>query len=118
MFSLAALALSPPGQANVGRREAMIVGLSSLGAVLPAPAFAQRSALIPKSSKESTESFKAYQLSAPKYKEGEGSAAFKAAEEKRKSAGLKPGGAGKEETAEETMRYGPPAAWPRLTRAH
>ena len=43
MFSVAALALSPPGQANVGRREAMIVGLGSLGAVLPMPAFAQRS---------------------------------------------------------------------------
>ena len=54
------------------RRDVILAGAAALA--LPAPALAQRSALIPRSSKESTESFKAYQLSKP----SEETEAFKA----------------------------------------
>ena len=48
----------------VPRRDALL-GLSALSAAVaaPTPVYAQRSTLIPKSSKESTASFKTYQLS-------------------------------------------------------
>ena len=88
---------------SLGRREALAaVALSSVAA-LPEPALAQRSSLIPRSSKESTASFKAYQLSAP----GEETEAFKAAEAKRRAAAAQlPAGASsrKEETAEDQMK--------------
>lgn len=84
------------------RRDVILAGFGAGAALaLPAPALAQRSALIPRSSAESTASFKAYQVSKP----GEETEAFKAAE-KRRLAGAN-GGYGttpKEETAEETMR--------------
>ena len=78
------------------RRDVILAGAAALA--LPAPALAQRSALIPRSSKESTESFKAYQLSKP----SEETEAFKAAEKRRLAGGY--GTTPKEETAEETMR--------------
>ena len=97
------LGWSMPTDRMMGRRDALIAGLgaSAVFAVSPAPAFAQRSSLIPRSSKESTENFKAYQLSKP----SDETDAFKAAEAKRKQ--LQNGGVGvaaKEETPEETMR--------------
>ena len=78
------------------RRDVILAGAAALA--LPAPALAQRSALIPRSSKESTESFKTYQLSKP----SEETEAFKAAEKRRLAGGY--GTVPKEETAEETMR--------------
>lgn len=79
------------------RREAVgaILG-GALVTAVPLPAFAQRSALVPKSSAESTASFKAYQLSKP----GEATPEFLAAEKKRaeREAGVR-----KPETAEEQM---------------
>eukprot|EP00966_Prymnesium_polylepis_P288183 6656256-Prymnesium_polylepis.1 len=58
---------SPP--AVIGRRDALL-GLGALSAAVvgPAPAFAQRSKLIPKSSAAATASFKEYKLSDPKVK--------------------------------------------------
>jgi len=97
---VAALSFNLPPMPETGatpsslrRRDALAVGLGALSAVVaaPLPAHAQRSKLIPKSSAESTASFKAYQLSDPKYKPGEESEAFKAAEAKRKA--LNSGGA-------------------------
>ena len=87
---------------GMDRRE-VAAGLAAAVLAAPLPAFAQRSALIPKSSKESAETFKAYQLSKPKYEVGQESSAFKAAEAKRASGGAA-GVARKEETAEETMK--------------
>lgn len=93
----------PPAQ--VGRREAIssAAALSALSALqlAPAPAFAQRSALVPKSNAESTASFKAYQLSAP----GVESEAFKAAE-KARLARANGGPVKKETEAEEIKRLG------------
>ena len=82
------------------RRDVILAGFGAGAAALalPTPALAQRSALIPRSSKESTESFKAYQLSKP----SEETEAFKAAEKRRLAGGY--GTTPKEETAEETMR--------------
>ena len=82
------------------RRDVILAGFGAGAAALalPAPALAQRSSLIPRSSKESTESFKAYQLSKP----SEETEAFKAAEKRRLAGGY--GTVPKEETAEETMR--------------
>ena len=91
----------------LGRREALVAGVGALASVValaPQPAYAQRSALIPKQSKEATANFKEYQLSKP----GEETEAFKKAEVKRKKeaeeeAAGKPS-TRKEETAEETMK--------------
>ena len=82
------------------RRDVILAGFGAGAAALalPTPALAQRSALIPRSSKESTESFKAYKLSKP----SEETEAFKAAEKRRIAGGY--GTTPKEETAEETMR--------------
>ena len=80
------------------RRDVILAGAGAAALALPTPALAQRSALIPRSSKESTESFKAYQLSKP----SEETEAFKAAEKRRLAGGY--GTTPKEETAEETMR--------------
>ena len=76
----------------------ILAGAGAAALALPTPALAQRSALIPRSSKESTESFKAYKLSKP----SEETEAFKAAEKRRITGGY--GTTPKEETAEETMR--------------
>ena len=80
------------------RRDVILAGAGAAALALPTPALAQRSALIPRSSKESTESFKAYKLSKP----SEETEAFKAAEKRRIAGGY--GTTPKEETAEETMR--------------
>ena len=56
------------------RRDVILAGAGAAALALPTPALAQRSALIPRSSKESTESFKAYKLSKP----SEETEAFKA----------------------------------------
>ena len=104
----AAPAFTPPTNSRVmGRRDALLAGLGA-GAALslsPAPAFAQRSSLIPKSSKESTESFKQYKLSSAKYAPGQESEAFKQAQALReKNAAVVANRPNKEESAEETMR--------------
>ena len=94
------LAFTPPAT-NIGRREAVLsLGLGALTAS-PLPAFAQRSSLVPKSSPESTASFKAFQLSKP----GEETEAFKEAERKRLAAqaAQAAGKPRKVETAEEEM---------------
>ena len=82
------------------RRDVILAGFGAGAAALalPAPALAQRSSLIPRSSSESTASFKSYQLSKP----SEETEAFKAAEKRRLAGGY--GTTPKEETAEETMR--------------
>ena len=80
------------------RRDVILAGAGAAALALPTPALAQRSALIPRSSKESTESFKAYKLSKP----SEETEAFKAAEKRRIAGGY--GTTPKEVTAEETMR--------------
>ena len=80
------------------RRDVILASAGAAALALPTPALAQRSALIPRSSKESTESFKAYKLSKP----SEETEAFKAAEKRRLAGGY--GTTPKDETAEETMR--------------
>ena len=89
-----------PRYEAIGRRDVLAAaGLAAT--VLPAPAFAQRSKLVPKSSKESTESYKQFQLSTPK---GE-TEAFKLAEARRKS--FESGGSkGPESAADEMKRLG------------
>ena len=96
--ALAALSFTPP-PTNVGTRRDLLASAFSAAAFAPvaaavfansapAPAFAQRSKLVPKSSKEATESYKQFQLSQPKAE----SEAFKEAEKRRKafeSGGLK-----------------------------
>merc|ERR1719263_360132 len=98
MLGLLSLGLAFNAGAVSSRRE-LLAGLG-LGAALssPAPALAQRSALIPRSSKESTESFRQYRVSKP----SDETEAFKQAEKRRLTANV--GSIPKEETAEQTMR--------------
>ena len=89
----------PISRRNFAFSAATFAGL----AVAPQAAHAQRSKLIPQANKESTASFKSYQLSAPVAKPGEESAAFKQAEKLRAS-----GGAGRSQssTDDELARLG------------
>lgn len=86
-----------------GRRD-VALGATALF-LAPGAASAQRSKLIPRSSAESTASFKAYQLSAPKSQPGEESEAFKAAERKR-AAAQAAGTATKDTVADDMKRLG------------
>jgi len=103
---LAALATSaasfaPPTEPfdrRVFDRRAFIGGAALAAASRTAPAQAQRSKLIPRSSAESTASFKQYQLSEAKYKPGEESEAFKKAEAARNG-----GAAGKPSSAQDDL---------------
>ena len=74
--ALSTLSFTPP-PTNVGTRRDLLASAFSAAAFAPvaaavfansapAPAFAQRSKLVPKSSKEATESYKQFQLSQPK----------------------------------------------------
>ena len=97
-FAVGLLSFSP-----ISRREAFTgIVTGSIALATPLPAFAQRSALVPKSSAESTASFKAYQLSKP----GEATPEFIAAEQKRKAQAEKLAAnpnSKKEESADEMM---------------
>jgi len=87
------------GPAVSSRRDVLLAGFGAGAALsLPAPALAQRSGLIPRQSKEATDSFREFQLSKP----SEETEAFKQAEKRRNSGtiGAKP----KEESADETMK--------------
>ena len=109
--TLAALSFTPP-PTNVGTRRDLLASAFSAAAFAPvaaavfansapAPAFAQRSKLVPKSSKEATESYKQFQLSQPKAE----SEAFKEAEKRRKA--FESGGSkGPESAADEMARLG------------
>lgn len=102
---LAATSLSlawSAGPAVSSRRDVLLAGFGAGAAALslPAPALAQRSGLIPRQSKESTESFREFQLSKP----GEETEAFKLAEKRRRDGAQGAiGSTPKEETAEQTM---------------
>ena len=103
LFSPSFLPPTPRYEA-IGRRDVLAAaGLAAT--VLPAPAFAQRSKRVPKSSKESTESYKQFQLSAPK---GE-TEAFKLAEARRKS--FESGGSKGPESAAEARLFRQPLRW-------
>ena len=109
--ALSALSFTPP-PTNVGTRRDLLASAFSAAAFAPvaaavfansapAPAFAQRSKLVPKSSKEATESYKQFQLSQPKAE----SEAFKEAEKRRKA--FESGGSkGPESAADEMARLG------------
>ena len=110
--ALSALSFTPP-PTNVGTRRDLLASAFSAAAfapvaaavfattAAPAPAFAQRSKLVPKSSKEATESYKQFQLSQPKAE----SEAFKEAEKRRKA--FESGGSkGPESAADEMARLG------------
>ena len=111
LAALSALSFTPP-PSNVGTRRDLLASAFSAAAFAPvaaavfansapAPAFAQRSKLVPKSSKEATESYKQFQLSQPKAE----SEAFKEAEKRRKA--FESGGSkGPESAADEMARLG------------
>ena len=100
-FTVGLLSFTTPSP--LSRREALAMVAGSFAVAAPLPAFAQRSALVPKSSAESTASFKAYQLSQP----GEATPEFIEAEKKRNAAAAKlaanPNARPAAESAEETM---------------
>ena len=87
-------------------RRAMIGSLASgalaVAALAPAPAYAQRSSLVPKSSKEMTEKYKEYKYSGAAVAAGSESAAFKAAEARRGAGGSK----GPESAEDQMKRLG------------
>ena len=87
-------------------RRAMIGSLASgalaVAALAPAPAYAQRSTLVPKSSKEMTEKYKEYKYSGAAVAAGSESAAFKAAEARRGAGGSK----GPESAEDQMKRLG------------
>ena len=107
LAALSALSFTPP-PTNVGTRRDLLASAFSAAAFAPvaaavfansapAPAFAQRSKLVPKSSKEATESYKQFQLSQPKAE----SEAFKEAEKRRKA--FESGGSKGPESAADEM---------------
>ena len=90
--------------APLSRREVVAIGVTGFATLSsPTAAQAQRSSLIPKSSAESTASFKAYQLSGQKSRPGEESDAFKNAEKLRAARVAGPGGAQKASTTEDDL---------------
>lgn len=86
---ISGLGFQLPAPELMTRRQAIgsvasVIGATTVQLAAPMPAYAQGSKLIPKSSAESTASFKAFQLSQPKYAPGQESEAFKAAEKSRR----------------------------------
>ena len=101
-LAIAALSFQMPNVDSKLDRRAMIGSLASgalaVAALAPAPAYAQRSTLVPKSSKEMTEKYKEYKYSGADIPVGSESAAFKAAEANRNKGGTGP------ESAEDQMK--------------
>jgi len=86
-------------ESSTGRRQAITAFSAFSACLLPSAVHAQRSKLIPRSSKESTESFKAFQLSQP----GNESPEFQAAEKLRLQR-LEGGGEPKKESDSDTIK--------------
>jgi hypothetical protein len=77
-----------------GRREligSLASGALTVATLTPAPVYAQKSKMIPKSSKEMTERYKEYRLSGAVIAVGSESEEFKAAEARRSSGGASKG---------------------------
>ena len=107
VLAIAALSFQMPNIDSKFDRRAMIGSLASGGALAvaalaPAPAYAQRSTLVPKSSKEMTEKYKEYKYSGAAVAVGSESAAFKAAEARRGAGGSK----GPESAEDQMKRLG------------
>lgn len=105
-LAIAALSFQMPNVDSKLDRRAMIGSLASgalaVAALAPAPAYAQRSSLVPKSSKEMTEKYKEYKYSGAAVAAGSESAAFKAAEARRGAGGSK----GPESAEDQMKRLG------------
>ena len=105
-LAIAALSFQMPNVDSKLDRRAMIGSLASgalaVAALAPAPAYAQRSSLVPKSSKEMTEKYKEYKYSGAAVAAGSESAAFKAAEARRGAGGSK----GPESAKDQMKRLG------------
>ena len=105
-LAIAALSFQMPNVDSKLDRRAMIGSLASgalaVAALAPAPAYAQRSTLVPKSSKEMTEKYKEYKYSGAAVAAGSESAAFKAAEARRGAGGSK----GPESAEDQMKRLG------------
>ena len=105
-LAIAALSFQMPNVDSKFDRRAMIGSLASgalaVAALAPAPAYAQRSTLVPKSSKEMTEKYKEYKYSGAAVAAGSESAAFKAAEARRGAGGSK----GPESAEDQMKRLG------------
>ena len=109
--AIASLSFSmPTADSKLGRRElwgslasgAFTVAAPAYVALRPAPVYAQKSKMIPKSSKEMTEKYKEYKYSGAAVAAGSESAAFKAAEARRGAGGSK----GPESAEDQMKRLG------------